>query len=73
MYEIERSGGVVLEVAILVRVILSQEADQEDPLAELEGLARTAGTQVVSGIVQRRNKPNLATFLGKGKLEELQL
>ena len=73
MYEIERSGGVVLEVAILVRVILSQDSDQEDPLAELEGLAKTAGTQVVSGIVQRRNKPNLATFLGKGKLEELQL
>ncbi|MDP7205891.1 MAG: GTPase HflX, partial [Pirellulaceae bacterium] len=72
MYEIERAQGVALEVAILVRVVLPADPDQEDPLDELEGLARTAGTQVVGGIIQRRIKPNLATFLGKGKLEELE-
>lgn len=72
MYEIERAQGVALEVSILVRVVLPADPDQEDPLDELEGLARTAGTQVVGGIIQRRSKPNLATFLGKGKLEELE-
>jgi len=73
VYEIERSQGVALEAAILVRVVLPADPEQEDPLLELEGLARTAGTHVVSGIVQRRSKPDKATFLGKGKLEELQL
>ncbi|MFP6750594.1 MAG: GTPase HflX, partial [Pirellulaceae bacterium] len=72
MYEIERAQGVALEVAVLVRVIFPADPDQDDPLDELEGLARTAGTQVVAGIIQRRSKPNLATFLGKGKLQELE-
>jgi GTP-binding protein HflX len=73
VYEIERAQGVALEAAILVRVVLPADPEQEDPLLELEGLARTAGTHVVSGIVQRRRKPDKATYLGKGKLEELQL
>ncbi len=47
---------------------LGGEAD----LAELGRLADTAGGDVVGEIVQRRDRPAPATFLGKGKLEELK-
>jgi GTP-binding protein HflX len=40
-------------------------------LDELEGLAQTAGTQVVGRMTQRRERPNPAHYLGKGKVEEL--
>ena len=64
------------EVAILVRVILpgdrfDTDRIDSDPLNELNGLAETAGSTVVSGLLQRREKPDNATYLGKGKVEEL--
>ncbi len=42
-----------------------------DTLAELEHLARTAGAQVVGKISQRSNRLT-STYIGKGKLQELQ-
>lgn len=63
---------VVAERAILVRVILQSEPHEADPLVELEGLATTAGAAVVSGLTQRREAPDAGTYLGKGKVEELQ-
>jgi GTP-binding protein HflX len=38
----------------------------------LNGLATTAGAVVVGGLLQRRIKPHPGTYLGKGKLNELQ-
>jgi len=43
----------------------------EDSLAELALLARTAGLEVVGQITQRLAAPNPATYIGKGKVEEL--
>ena len=37
----------------------------------MEGLAETAGTRVVGRLTQRREKPDGATYLGKGKVEQL--
>lgn len=42
-----------------------------DTLTELEHLARTAGAQVVGKISQRANRLT-STYMGKGKLQELQ-
>lgn len=42
-----------------------------DDLDELELLVRTAGGEVAGRLIQRRRKPDPATFLGKGKVEEL--
>jgi len=69
--EPERVQSVAKESAVLVRVISRGQSFTEAPLDELEGLATTAGTTVVSGLTQRRETPNRATYLGKGKLEEL--
>lgn len=46
--------------------------DAENSLRELAALAETAGSEVLDGIVQRRAKPDPATFLGKGKALELR-
>jgi len=44
----------------------------EDSLAELAALADTAGIQVVGGTYQRLERINPATYIGKGKVEELK-
>ena len=43
----------------------------ENSLRELAALAETAGSEVLDGIIQRRHLPDPATFLGKGKAQEL--
>ena len=72
MHERERAEAINAEKAILVRVILpDQPVDQGDPLDELLGLAETAGSVVVAGMVQRRDKPTPNNYLGAGKVDEL--
>jgi len=46
--------------------------DAENSLAELKALAETAGSEVLDALVQRRQKPDPATFIGRGKVEELR-
>ena len=46
--------------------------DAENSLRELAALAETAGSTVVEGVIQRRNRPDPATYLGKGKALELR-
>ncbi len=73
MHEIERGQSLTNERAILIRVILPDQTVEADPLEELRGLAETAQTDVVLGMTQRRNHPDVRTYVGKGKLEELAL
>jgi GTP-binding protein HflX len=47
-------------------------ADAENSLRELAALAQTAGSTVVDGVLQKRENPDPATFLGKGKADELR-
>ena len=67
----ERTTGVEAEPTVLVGVYLSPPADPSDPLAELSGLATTAGAHVVAELTQRRHEPDQRTYLGRGKLVEL--
>ena len=46
--------------------------DAERSLEELARLAETAGSVVVDGLVQRRDKPDPATYIGSGKARELR-
>ena len=43
----------------------------EDSLGELATLARTAGAQVVGTLIQHLRHPDVATYLGKGRAQEL--
>ncbi len=47
------------------------EFDADESLAELRTLAESAGAQVVGEILQRRDRPDPATLIGAGKLEEI--
>jgi len=61
-----------LERVVLAGIYTSGDvADAENSLRELAALAETAGSEVLDGIMQRRNHPDPATFLGKGKAAEL--
>lgn len=46
--------------------------DAEESLEELERLTATAGAEVVETLLQRRDRPDPATFLGKGKADEVR-
>ena len=57
-----------LERVVLVGVWTSGTVrDAENSLAELAALAETAGALVLDGVIQRRDKPDAATFIGSGK------
>ncbi len=45
--------------------------DFESSLAEFEELARSAGAQIAATLVQRRARPDAATLVGQGKLDEI--
>ncbi|EJD64595.1 GTP-binding protein HflX [Scardovia wiggsiae F0424] len=63
-----------LERVVLVGVWSSRETTQaqaEESLRELAALARTAGAQVMEGVLQHRFKPDPATYVGKGKANEI--
>lgn len=69
----ENSMAVAQEKAVLVGVLLPNDGlDPHDPLGELRALADTAGAEVVDALMQKRAKPDSATFLGKGKVQELK-
>jgi GTP-binding protein HflX len=56
----------------LVLAVLGQAVDADDELGEFEELARTAGVEPVSRVVQHRPEPDPRSYVGKGKLDELK-
>lgn len=60
------------ERAILVAVEFNDETDVECSLNELEELAETAGADTVGRLIQKREAVHPGTYIGKGKIEELQ-
>ncbi len=58
------------EKALLVSVDTG-EFDAEVSIDELEELARTAGAEVLGKIIQKKERPEAATFVGAGKLAEI--
>jgi GTP-binding protein HflX len=62
-----------LERVVLVGVWTEGTGEMaENSLAELKALAETAGSEVLDGLIQRRDKPDPSTYIGAGKLEELR-
>ncbi|MFF3488495.1 GTPase HflX [Streptomyces sp. NPDC002701] len=64
---------VRLERVVLAGVWTSGTvAEAESSLAELAALAESAGALVLDGVVQRRDRPDPATYIGSGKATELR-
>ena len=61
------------ELVILAAVSDRDESSTQAALDELEELTRTAGAVVCGRVIQKLERPNLSTYLGKGKLEELAI
>src|SRR3954466_14652879 len=62
-----------LERVVLIGVWMTGPLEQaETSLQELKALAETAGSQVLEGLVQRRDRPDPATYVGSGKAKELR-
>ena len=64
-------NSVEPEVAVLVGIDTGLY-DAEVSMDELEELARTAGAVVEAKIIQKRDKPDTATYVGSGRLEEIK-
>src|SRR4029453_19647705 len=64
---------LLLERVVLVSVWTNgNEVTAENSIAELKALAETAGSQVLEGLIQRRDRPDPATSIGRGKGAELR-
>lgn len=62
-----------LEKVVLVGVWTEGSAQAADnSLKELAALAETAGSEVLDGLIQRRDKPDPATYIGSGKVKEVR-
>jgi GTP-binding protein HflX len=62
-----------LERVVLVGIWTEgSAADAQASLAELAALAETAGSEVLEGLIQRRDKPDASTYIGSGKAAELR-
>lgn len=62
-----------LERVVLVGVWTEGTAqDADNSLKELAALAETAGSTVLDGLIQRRDKADASTFIGSGKVQELR-
>lgn len=62
-----------IEKAVLVGIVTEKQTEEQvnEYLEELEFLAMTAGALTVKTFVQKLKHPNVRTFVGKGKLDEI--
>ncbi len=72
--EKEHLTSRVKERAVLVGVANREQDDRQtkEYLEELKFLVKTAGAKTIKTFVQNMDQPNPKTFVGKGKLEEIQ-
>lgn len=63
-----------MEKAVLVGVKTrkTSQADFESSMQELQGLAEAAGAEAIMTMVQAKDRPVASSYIGKGKMEELQ-
>ena len=63
-----------MEKAVLVGIISKMQTEEQvqEYLNELEFLAHTAGAEASKRFIQRLPHPDLRTFVGKGKLQEIK-
>ena len=53
--------------------VMLVSSDSDESLDELESLTNTAGAIVIQRVLQKRQRPDPATFIGSGKVQELAL
>ena len=61
----------IIEKVILIAVADQDTTEAEESLDELEELVKTAGAEVASRVIQVRETPHPGTYIGKGKIDEV--
>jgi len=72
--QMARSAALLLneeEEAVPRKPAVPADVDFESSLAEFEELARSAGAYIAATVIQRRGRPDPATLIGVGKVEEV--
>ncbi len=68
-------GERTAPTAVVLKLILPDDPsgifEGIDPTEEITSLGDSAGMEIVAVVSQRRRRPHAATYVGKGKLEEL--
>lgn len=72
LYETEENRERIILVGVSLDEKGEPDSSEEDSMDELEELAETAGAKVVGRIIQNRESVNRATYIGKGKMEEVR-
>lgn len=62
----------IAEKVILIGLDTGNRESAERSLDELAELAKTAGAEVAGRLIQARETAHPATYIGKGKIEELK-
>ena len=73
MLETEKARNKVILVGLSSPVLKRGESADESSLEELAALVETAGGETVGTVLQQREKPDPRTFIGEGKVAEVQL
>ena len=73
MGQLLSTSETIEEKALIIGVLISghKQYEVEDSLDELQQLAETAGAVIVERMIFKQAKPVPATFIGKGKAEEI--
>ena len=61
----------IIEKVILIAVADQDTTEAEESLDELEELVKTAGAEVAARVIQVRETPHPGTYIGKGKIDEV--
>src|SRR3990172_9149669 len=69
---LRRRGGQPVAQGTKVRFMENAILVGTHALDELRELASSAGARIIEEVIQRRERPDPATFIGKGKVEELR-
>ncbi len=73
MLETEKARNKVILVGLSSPVLKRGESADESSLEELAALVETAGGETLGIVLQQREKPDPRTFIGEGKVAEVQL
>lgn len=70
MVRFNENNEIITEEYRAILVGLQLKEDISYSMDELEGLAQADGVEVIGRIIQSVEKPNTATLIGKGKVQE---
>ena len=73
MQQTEEVRDKVVLVGLSSPVLKKEENADEDTMEELSSLVETAGAETVGIVLQNRPSPDPRTFIGEGKVAEVQL